>query len=214
MTALRICCVGDSITAGTGDDEFLGWPGRLCAAERSCGHDLSLYNLGIRGDTSEMIATRWRAECAARLPDIHPGALVFSFGINDTAREANGKLRVEHDRSVATARAILAAAKAWKPTLMIGPTPILRESLTLSLNPGQPRELRDARIAAASQAYDAVCREIGVPYLDLFTPLSADARFRKAMAAGDGVHPTAEGYAAMAQLVGNWPAWRAWFDRA
>jgi lysophospholipase L1-like esterase len=212
MTALRICFVGDSITAGTGDDDCLGWPGRLCAAGRGRGHDISPYNLGIRGDTSAMIAPRWRAECEARLPAPHPGALVFAFGINDTAREADGKLRVEHADSVAIARQILSEAKAWKPTLMIGPTPVLRDTLTLMLNPGQPREVQDARIVATSKAYAAVCAEIGVPYLDLFTPLSADARFRKSMAAGDGIHPTADGYAVMAQLVGTWPAWRQWFD--
>jgi acyl-CoA thioesterase-1 len=211
MTAIRICFVGDSITAGTGDDAFAGWPGRACAAERRRGHDISLYNLGIRGDTSAMIASRWREECEARLPAIHPGALVFSFGINDTAREADGALRVDEDRSVAIARAMLTEAKAWKPTLMIGPTPVLHESLTLSLNPGQPRELRDSRLASTSKAYAALCREIGVPYLDIFTPLSSDARFRTAMAAGDGVHPTADGYAVMADLVERWPAWRKWF---
>jgi acyl-CoA thioesterase-1 len=36
--------------------------------------------------------------------------------------------------------------------------------------------------------------------------------FARAMAAGDGVHPTADGYAAMAALVERWPAWRKWFD--
>jgi lysophospholipase L1-like esterase len=212
MTAIRICFIGDSITAGTGDDDCLGWPGRLCAAGRGRGHDISPYNLGIRGDTSAMIAPRWRAECEARLPITHSGALVFSFGLNDTAREADGKLRVEPGDSVAIARRILTEAKGWKPTLMIGPTPILRESLTVALNPGVPRELRDDRIAATSQAYAAMCAEIGVPYLEMFAPLAADARFRKAMAAGDGVHPTADGYAVMAQLVGTWPAWRQWFD--
>ena len=212
MTELRICFVGDSITAGTGDDSCLGWAGRLCAAERRRGHDISPYNLGIRGDTSEMVAARWRAECAARLPEPHPAALVFAFGINDTAREADGRLRVEHDRSIATARAILAAAKTWKPVLMIGPTPILRESLTLALNPGQPRELRDARIAATSAAYAAVCATLDVPYLDLFVPLGADARFAASIAAGDGIHPADDGYAVMAEVIERWPAWRKWFD--
>lgn len=212
MTALRVCFVGDSITAGTGDDDCLGWPGRLCAAERRRGHDVTLYNLGIRGDTSALIAPRWRAECAARLPEMHPGALVFAFGINDTAQEADGALRVPPDRSVAIAREILAAAKAWKPVLMIGPTPLLRERVTLAVQPTGPREMRDDRIAATSTAYAALCAEIGVPYLDLFAALPGDARFRAAMAQGDGVHPTAEGYAAMAALIGTWPAWRAWFD--
>ena len=51
-----------------------------------------------------------------------------------------------------------------------------------------------------------------MPYLDLFTPLSADPRFAESMAAGDGIHPTAPGYAAMAELIESWPAWRKWFD--
>jgi lysophospholipase L1-like esterase len=212
MTTLRVCFVGDSITTGTGDDDFLGWPGRLCAAERRRGHDLSLYNLGIRGDTSEMIAARWRAECAARLPAIHPAALVFAFGINDTAREADGNLRVAHDKSVATARTILAEAKAWKPTLMIGPTPVCTDVLTMTSSPGVVREVRDDRIAATSVAYADVARALGVPYLDLFTPLSADPRWRKALAEGDSLHPAASGYALMADLIGKWPAWRKWMD--
>ena len=213
MTVLRICFVGDSITAGTGDDDCLGWPGRLCAAERRRGHDVTLYNLGIRGDTSAMIEPRWRAECAARLPEIHPAALVFAFGINDTAQEPDGALRVTPDKSVAVAREILSQAKAWKPTLMIGPTPLLRESVALSVQPTGPREMRDDRIAATSQAYGALCAALGVPYLDLFAALPADRRFRAAMAQGDGVHPTAQGYIAMAELIGRWTAWRAWFDR-
>jgi lysophospholipase L1-like esterase len=143
---------------------------------------------------------------------MHQGALVFSFGINDTAREADGRLRVEPGPSIASARRILAEAKAWKPTLMIGPTQILRESLTLSLNPGLPREVQDARIAAASSALAALCAELGVPYLDLFAPLSADPRFAKSIAEGDGIHPTAPDYAVMADLIGRWPAWRKWFD--
>jgi acyl-CoA thioesterase-1 len=212
MTTIRICFVGDSITAGTGDGEFLGWPGRVCAAERRRGHDISLYNLGIRGDTSAMIAPRWREECEARLPAIYQSALVFSFGINDIAREANGALRVDEDKSVAIARAMLSEAKAWKPVLMIGPTPVLKETLTLALPPGPARELRDSRLASATKAYAALCSEIGVPFLDIFTPLSSDQRFAKAMAAGDGVHPTADGYAVMAELVSRWPAWRKWFD--
>jgi lysophospholipase L1-like esterase len=81
------------------------------------------------------------------------------------------------------------------------------------LNPGQPREVQDARIVATSKAYAAVCAELGVPYVDLFAPLSADARFRKSMAAGDGIHPTADGYALVTELVGGWAGWRAWFDR-
>ena len=87
MTELRVCFIGDSLVLGTGDDDFLGWPGRVMQRERQAGHDLTMCNLGIRGDTTTMIETRWRAEAEARMPAETPCALVFSFGCNDMAMD-------------------------------------------------------------------------------------------------------------------------------
>ena len=58
----------------------------------------------------------------------------------------------------------------------------------------------------------AAAAELGVPFLDLFTPLAADRRYLDSLQAADGVHPDAAGYAVIAEQVGRWPAWRAWFD--
>lgn len=211
MTVLRICFVGDSITTGTGDDAYLGWPGRLCAAERARGHDLTHYNLGIRGDTTPMIARRWRAECEARLPAEFPAALVFAFGINDTAEEPTG-LRVNPEESARMTRAILGEAARWKPTLMIGPTPVDEAKMPTHFGT-VPREMKNARIATASRILEGIAAEVGVPFLDLYSPLSESAEFRKALAAGDGVHPTADGYALMAARIGAWSGWRRWLDK-
>jgi len=117
MTRLRVCFIGDSITAGTGDERFLGWPGRLALHEHAAGHDVTVYNLGVRADTSENVAARWQAECRARLPAHVNGALVFAFGVNHAAIERGKGLRVPIERSVATARRVLEAASAWLPTL-------------------------------------------------------------------------------------------------
>jgi len=69
MTTLRICFVGDSLTNGTNDEEFQGWPGRLCAAECARGHELTHYNLGVRAETSEQIEKRWTGKSARPLLD-------------------------------------------------------------------------------------------------------------------------------------------------
>jgi lysophospholipase L1-like esterase len=210
MTVLRLCFVGDSVTAGTGDEHYSGWPARLCAAEHAKGHDVTMYNLGIRGDTSVMIAKRWRAECQQRLPAEYPGGLIFSFGVNDAVEE-NGTRRVEPEETAQTARAILAEAAAWQPTLMIGPTPIDESKMPFTAA-GVTRDLRNARVATMSRILEGIATEAGVPYFDAFTWLNEAPAWRRAMAAGDGAHPSAEGYAFLAASIGMWPHWRRWFD--
>ncbi len=65
--SIRACAVGDSFVAGAGDPECLGWIGRLMAEARAEGRDITLYNLGIRRDTSADVAVRWQTETARRL---------------------------------------------------------------------------------------------------------------------------------------------------
>jgi lysophospholipase L1-like esterase len=211
MTALRICFVGDSITNGTLDEAYLGWPGRLCEAERKRGHDVTLYNLGIRADTTALIAARWEAECRARLPAHTPGALVFAFGVNDTAEEG-GTLRVPHDRSLDNARKMIGQARDWLPVLWVGPAPLDEEQQPLRPAPGIEYSFHNQRIKALSDDYAALADEVGVPYLSIFDSLATDPRWLQALRDGDGVHPTGDGYRAMYELISVWPAWRAWFD--
>lgn len=193
---MRICFIGDSFVNGTGDPGGLGWVGRVAASARRRGNDLTVYNLGIRRDTSADIARRWQEETARRLPADVDGRLVFCFGGNDCIGE-NGGPRVAAERSLDNARAILGAAKERHPTLMLGPPP---------LHLGDA----DGRIAALSRAFAALSGELGVPYLDLHTPLSAIGLWRIELATGDGAHPGSAGYALIADLVEGWEAWRGW----
>lgn len=207
MSALRLCFIGDSIVNGYGDSAVLGWTGRVCAAAGRGGHDLTHYDLGVRGDTTALIRTRWRAEAAARLPDAFKGALVFGFGINDCVR-LDGVRRVEPQASLDNARAIFAAALAWRPTLYVGPTPIDARHGPPQLAPGATLELDNRDIAELGRALCRVASDTGVPALDLFTVLSDSSTWAQALAEGDGVHPGADGYAQIAERVGAWPAWR------
>src|SRR5215472_11028724 len=84
MTDLRVCFLGDSFTLGTGGDDGLGWAGRVLAAERGRGIDLTAYNLGVRGQTGAEIAARAEREVDERL--LGQGqrwGVVVSFGSND-----------------------------------------------------------------------------------------------------------------------------------
>ena len=193
---LRICFVGDSFVNGTGDPECLGWAGRLCAAARRAGHDLTYYNLGVRRETSADIRARWEREVRSRLPEGADNRVVFSFGANDATLE-EGRPRVTADRSIEHARAMLTSARTSYPVLMVGPPPTADAE-------------KNGRLATLSAGFAEVCRELDVPYLDVLGPLEASGTWVREAAAGDGSHPGAAGYAELACLVRGWAAWAAW----
>lgn len=193
---LRICFVGDSFTAGAGDETALGWVGRVTAAAWQRGVALTAYNLGIRRDTSADIRRRAEAEVLARL--LRAGdaaAVVFCFGANDATHE-DGMPRVPPEVTAANARALLGWATERWPVLLLGVPPLAHDAA------------HDARAAALEPRLAAVAAELGVPFLPLHAPLSAAPAWLAGTARGDGVHPDAAGYAAMAALVEHWPPWR------
>ena len=194
--AMRICFIGDSFVSGAFDDECQGWVGRISASARKRGHDVSPYNLGIRGETSVQIARRWRAEADPRQSPQQEGRLVFEFGVNDV-REVNGKPQLTPGQSLATAREMLSAAAQWKPTLMVGPPPGCDDP-------------RNGRVKALSAELAKLCAELKVPYFDSYTPLLASSTWMPNVKGVDGTHPSAAGYAEWAKLVDEWPAWREW----
>jgi acyl-CoA thioesterase I len=201
LRAIRICFFGDSMVNGTGDDACLGWVGRVCAAARRRGCDLTCYNLGIRRDTSADVLARWQHEAEARLLPEHDGRLIFSFGANDCcAGEDIGGVRVAPGRALANAEAILMAAVAWRPTLMVGPLPICDVAV-------------DRRTRQLSGDFAILCAHLGVPYLDVFDLAAASDTWTREVAAGDGAHPNEGGYAVIAGVVENWTCCRAWIDR-
>jgi lysophospholipase L1-like esterase len=196
MAQMRICFIGDSFVSGAYDLECLGWAGRISARARARGHDLSPYNLGIRGETSVQIARRWRAEAEIRQAAAQEGRLVFEFGVND-AREVDGKRQLELAQSMAAARDILSAASRWKPTLMIGPPPSADEA-------------RNARVRELSESIAKLCAELSLPYFDSYGRLLATPAFVADVQSVDGTHPSATGYAQWADAIDAWQAWREW----
>ncbi len=197
---MRICAIGDSFVNGTGDPDCLGWVGRLALREKQLHPDLTLYNLGVRRETSGDIRRRWAGEAAARLPGGVDGRLIFSFGVNDCSpNEDSGQPRVSAGDALENAEAILSGASSVAPTLMAGPPPVADGEV-------------NARIAALDTGLSEISEAAGVPYLSVFEELLNSGIWMSEAEKGDGAHPGAGGYEALAGLIGEWRAWRGWFE--
>jgi acyl-CoA thioesterase-1 len=196
---MRICFIGDSFVNGTGDDECLGWSGRICSDARRRGRDITLYNLGVRRDTSSDIAERWERESRVRLQQYQKAGLVFSYGLNDCVSAPDGNVRVPEAISVANTRQILGTAHAWLPTLMIGPPPTCDPQL-------------NEQVESLSSHMTALCGSLSVPFLSPWSALKASKIWQEELSNGDGAHPNAAGYQLLADLINNWSPWRSWID--
>jgi lysophospholipase L1-like esterase len=195
VSDLRVCFLGDSFVAGTGDPEHLGWAGRLAARTHRTGQSLTAYNLGVRRQTSAEVRQRWVTECSPRLPSSCDGRLVISFGVNDTTVE-DGRQCVDTATSVANLTDVLSGARlAGWPALVIGPPPIA--------DPAQ-----NSRIEHLDRQLEDTATQLNVPYVSPFAALSQSSVWMRQVAAGDGAHPAKEGYAVLADLL--WPPWNRW----
>ena len=194
--SLRVCFFGDSYTAGVGDATALGWVGRVLAAARSEGVDVTGYNLGVRRETVPQIQRRWLREARPRLRHGDGHGVVFAGGINDTTSEG-GRQRVP---LLGTLRALDRFAQqvdevGW-PALVIGPA--------LVADPEQNR-----RIALLSTVLAERCGDLALPYVEIAAAVD-DADWLREVESLDGAHPSSRGYERLADLIR--PAFRAWLD--
>ena len=191
---MRLIFIGDSIVAGSGDDECRGWVGRVGTATRRAGVDHTPYNLGIGGDTAADVLARWQDEVTRRLNPELDNRLVVQVGVND----ARDGVEREHGDCARDLRAIVDGARgAGLEPLVVGPIPTQ-----------QPAE--SERIAALSERFAAVCDEAGAAYIEVHAALRDNVTFRSGLE-GDGYHPDADGYAEIAQVVlhNGWWEWLA-----
>jgi lysophospholipase L1-like esterase len=194
---MRLIFIGDSIVAGTGDPECRGWAGRVGAASVRAGIELTAYNLGIGGDTSEGVLARWRDEVGRRVNPEIDNLLVAQFGVNDArdgiewpAAKTLGNLD----------RFLEETAGAGFDPMIVGPIPT-----------AQPRE--SERIGALSHAMGTACERARVSFIELHGGLRELPALIAEMERGDGYHPGPEGYDAIARAVQE-NGWWEWLARA
>ena len=192
MTQIRIAVVGDALVAGVGDAKGLGWVGRVSARTPRDEGQVTMFALGVPGETTSGLLGRWREETGRRFGDRQDLCrLVVGLGHADAATGvtlARTRLHLADILDEAQAQGV--------PAFVVGPPP----SGSAALN---------STLAELTTAYADVCLRRRVTYVDTFTPLVSHEDWLTDLAAGDGVHPGQAGYGLIAWLVlhGGWHDW-------
>lgn len=193
LREIRVCVVGDDLVAGVGDARSLGWVGRVGARTTRGEVQLTIYPLGVPGETTAELVSRWGEETRRRFAGAagEDCRLVVGLGHEDLRRG----LSLPRSR-LNLANVLDECATRGLAVFVVGPPPA-------------PEESRNSKIAELSAAFADVCLRRGVRYVDCFSPLVAHEDWLTDLAAGDGIHPGQAGYGLMAWLVlhGGWHSW-------
>jgi acyl-CoA thioesterase I len=189
---LRICAVGDELVAGVGDGRALGWVGRVAARTPRAEASVTVFPLGVPGESTGGLVARWQDETARRFgPPPVENRLVIGLGHGDLYRDltlARSRLNLADVLDAAHANGI--------PTFVVGPPPGGGDSW-------------NERVAYLAEAFADVCGRRGVPFVDTFAPLISHEAWLTDLAAGDGASPGQAGYGLIAWLIlhGGWTEW-------
>lgn len=185
----RYLALGDSFTIGTGTTPDRSFPAVLVDRWSDRGLQCDLRNPAVNGYTTDDLIREELALVASYRPDL----VTVLIGANDIVAGSGeeryrAQLRRIHDRIVADApgaRRFALPQPDW------------------SLTPAGASFGDPARIARTIERFNDIAREeaerAGAGYVDIF-PLMRE-QMRSGMTAPDGLHPSAEAYAAWADAL-------------
>ncbi|MDX1401078.1 MAG: GDSL-type esterase/lipase family protein [Kiloniellales bacterium] len=204
-----ICFLGASTTEGLGDETGQGWVGRLVTLSTEMGALIVYHNLGVRGETLREIAARGPRLCRDCLSHRKDRLIVLSSGLNDIARLENGKQRTPERVIARRYKALCEALMDIAPLMIVGPPPVLEEKLPYhSETSGHRFNFKNEDVRKLCALYEAIARDLGLPYLPVFSSMQKDEDYLQGLSANDGLHPDGRGYQKLAIEVLNWPRWK------
>ncbi|MEX0272347.1 GDSL-type esterase/lipase family protein [Leptolyngbyaceae cyanobacterium UHCC 1019] len=205
---LRIIAVGDSIIYGFGDPAGGGWIERLRRSwmiPGSLGH--ALYNLGVRGDGVQQVATRLESEFRLRgeLRNRVPDLLILSVGTNDSARlsRPDGRNFTDFNLFCDEMERLLDQAVQLCPVMFVGMVPVDEAKMPFldCLYYNQADQFR------YKEATRLACEARQIPYLDVFSQWQLQSsQWLSDRLTEDGLHPNVMGYETLLDQVLTWQA--------
>lgn len=191
---MRVAVWGDSIVYGAGDQDGLGWVGRLRKAffDPEDGGE-SVYNRGINGDTTADLLARFPAEIAT----LQPSHVLIGIGINDTVHNLGDAAtpRISLREFVENVSSLLAVAKdSGAHVIVIGMTNVVDSLLQPFPWSTTGKCYSDAVVKKYDEELERIARDMDLQFVKMHGLLLSDELF-------DGLHPNAAGYEKMARTI-------------
>ncbi|HEU4476102.1 MAG TPA: arylesterase [Methyloceanibacter sp.] len=169
-----IVAFGDSLTAGLGLPQDQAFPAQLEAALKARGHNVTVVNAGVSGDTASAALARldWA------LPD-DASAVIVELGGNDALQGIPPE---------GTKKALTAIIE----TLQARGLPVLLTGMEAPRNMGKDYV----------EEFRAIYTDLAAQYDVVFYPFFLEgAALTDGMMQGDGIHPSAKGIAAIVENI-------------
>ena len=171
---VSIVALGDSLTAGYGLAPGQSFPEQLEQALQARGHDVTVANAGVSGDTASdgLARLEWSVPAEA-------DAVIVELGANDALRGINPSVT-----RTALAGILEKLRARGQPVLVAGML--------------APRNLGAEYAAAFDAIYPELAEEYGARRYPFFLDgVAADSSLNQ----GDGIHPTAAGVARIVEVI-------------
>ncbi|MDX2322109.1 MAG: GDSL-type esterase/lipase family protein [Moritella sp.] len=198
-----IICFGDSITRGESDAVYGGWADRIktrlikqfleTAKDR-----VSVFNMGISGETTDGLMQRFQSEFVTRLADDKQNTVLFGYGANDLANQ-DGRFLVTIESYIDNlSHCIEFALEKGASVVLINITPIAAH---LDGIPNINKRIRnDETIRRYNQALLNLSVKYSVELIDVYTPFNAN---KETYLTADGLHPNSAGHELLYQVISS-----------
>jgi lysophospholipase L1-like esterase len=186
--AIKVACVGDSITYGVGADGGQSWPDQL---GRMLGDKWDAKNFGVSGTTlmNSGDGPYQKQSAFKDAKDFNPDVVVIALGTNDTKPDNWAKFKKDFEVDYKDLVGQFAAL-AGKPRIFICRPPYIARDGNFGIN--------DSNTVAQIPVIDKVAKELKLGLIDLHAALKG-----KDDMIPDNVHPNNDGANAIAQAVFN-----------
>lgn len=202
----NILAFGASILYGAWDREG-GWVSRLRKYvdeknsenldESSC----FVYNLGISGDSSQDLLSRFDMEAKARIGNNEESLFIISIGVNDCMLDnETGLNNVPKENYIENLQKIInLAGKYSGKVIFMGFFPVNETKVDpIPWRPGC--SYKNEYIEQYNGAMESVAEENKIPFINLYKKFS-NLDYRKLLK--DGVHPNSEGHELIFETIKN-----------